>query len=181
MEESVQSAISPASQGDTGSLFEKKETDPLSDNTEETTAGADSPTDTEACDGDFPEGSEAKGTVKDEEGAAVVDYARLAEEDLNTLKLEFSELSGAKSLLDLDNPLRYAQLRDLGLSAREAFLATRTPKRKGDNRQHLSKSVPGGASPMRGVMTDGELSSARDLFSGVSDSEIRRLYKRVTQ
>ena len=108
-----------------------------------------------------------------------VDYAELIIKDAEELSSQFPELSGIKDITELENPLRYAALRDLGLSAAEAYLAT-SPRRRQDNRAHLrpTRSVAKSASPL---MTESEMSAARELFSDISDSQIRQLYKRVTK
>ena len=117
-----------------------------------------------------------------ENAAAVgaVDYAQIAMEDLKSLKSEFPELAAIENITQLNNPLRYAALRDLGLSPAEAYLATakRAPRR--DNRAHLSAIGTVSYAP-QGTMTDSEMSAARELFSDISDAEIRKLYKRVTK
>lgn len=109
------------------------------------------------------------------------DYESIARNDLEILKEEFSELSDAKSILELENPLRYAALRDLGLSPSEAYRATASRRPRQDNRFHLESSVPRAATMPLGTMSEAELRAAREIFSDISDSEIRNLYKRVTQ
>lgn len=118
--------------------------------------------------------------VKREEGCEAVDYAQLAKEDLIALKSEFSELESLRDISELNNPLRYAALRDLGLTPSEAYLATakRAPKR--DNRSHLSAIGTASYSP-QSSMNDAEMAAARELFSDISDAEIRKLYKKVTK
>ena len=114
-----------------------------------------------------------------EDTAENVDYEALSKSDVLALRAEFHELSELSTLFELDDPVRYGALRDLGLTPAEAYLATR--KRRGvDNRSHLrpTRSVAKGATPL---MTEAEMSAARELFSDVSDSEIRQLYKRVTK
>jgi hypothetical protein len=96
------------------------------------------------------------------------------------LRLEFPELSEIEDITELDDPLRYAALRDLGLSPREAYLATAKRERSYDTRTHLRSAVPKFAGLPRGAMPEGELLRARELFEGLSDSEIRKLYKKVT-
>ena len=115
----------------------------------------------------------------EKESSAEIDYAALAISDVKELRGEFPELSSLASLTELDDPIRYGALRDLGLTPKEAYLATRK-RREVDNRAHLrpTRSVARGASPL---MTEAEMSAARELFSGISDSEIRQLYKRVTK
>jgi len=130
-------------------------------------------TEIDAC-ADKPDGESEAG---DADGAT--DYAALARRDLSELKEEFPELSGLSSVTELDDPIRYGALRDLGLTPSEAYLATRK-RHYADNRSHLrpTRSVARGAAPL---MTEAEMSAARELFSGISDSEIRQLYKRVTK
>lgn len=108
-----------------------------------------------------------------------VNFEELARRDLAELASRFPETRNLRSITDLPNALRYAELRDLGLSPTEAYLATgklRTPQ---DNRAHLHSSVPKGSSDAGSYMKASELNSARELFSSLSDDEIRRLYKRV--
>ena len=110
-----------------------------------------------------------------------IDYEELMNSDLEQLKEEFPELESLGSIAGLENPLRYAALRDMGLSAREAYLASSyRPKRK-DNRSHLKSSAPAGAYGHTPGMSRSELMAARELFSGLSDTEIYSLYKRVSR
>ena len=46
---------------------------------------------------------------------------------------------------------------------------------------HLSGSIPRRVEAPKGVMTKTEMREARELFEGLSDAEIHRLYKKVTQ
>ena len=109
-----------------------------------------------------------------------IDYEALIASDVQALKSEFPELRGIKDVTDLDNPLRYAALRDLGLTPAEAYLAT-AKRRAQDNRAHLRSAHGRNATLSRGMMSQHELAAARDLFPGLSDSEIQRLYKRVSK
>ena len=115
------------------------------------------------------------------DGEEAVDFEKIANADLIALKHEFSELSSLGSLSELENAERYGALRDLGLTPREAYLATAPRPQRQDNRAHLRSAVPIRAgSPDVGISSR-ELAAARELFSGLSDSEIRSLYKRVTK
>ena len=107
-----------------------------------------------------------------------IDYERVIREDLLELRSAFSELGDITSITELPNPMRYAALRDLGLTAREAYLATSEARAK-DNRSHLSSAVPGGVEAPRSNMTRSELESARELFPGLRDGELIGLYKKV--
>ena len=128
--------------------------------------------------------SESVDEVADTEAAEAVeegvDYEALIESDLDTLRAEFPELKGIKDITDLNNPLRYAALRDLGLSPEEAYLAT-AKRRAQDTRAHLRSAHGKNAGASIGMMSQHELSAARDLFPGLSDAEIQRLYKKVTK
>ena len=119
------------------------------------------------------ESADAEGEVYAEEPAA---------ESLDTLTElyeSYPELTpeSAEALCNLD---RYRELRALGLSVEEAYRATAKKKPAPDNRAHLSVSVGGGGVPASHGISEPELRSAREIFSGMSDAEIRRLYKRVT-
>ena len=46
---------------------------------------------------------------------------------------------------------------------------------------HLSGSIPKRVETPRGAMTKSEMREARELFEGLDDAEIHRLYKKVTQ
>ena len=107
--------------------------------------------------------------------------AELARADLEVLKHEFAELAALESIAELENAVRYGALRDLGLTPREAYLASAPRRAARDNRAHLQSAVPIMAATPEVGITAKELSSARELFSGLSDREIRSLYKRVTR
>ena len=109
------------------------------------------------------------------------DYSELVRVDIRTLRERFSECAvGLTDISDLKNPHRFAALRDLGLSAEEAYLATGGLKESYDNRAHLGGTVP---ARTRGSLEipRGEYEIARDLFSDMSDADIKRLYRKVTK
>ena len=114
-------------------------------------------------------------------GDPYAEYAAIEQQDLDELKREFPELGAVKRIIDLSNPLRYAQLRDLGLSAREAYLASSGTHQRGSGKGHLRGTVPKGAHVKDGSMSPSELRAARDLFGQLSDDELQRLYRRVTK
>ena len=111
--------------------------------------------------------------------APEVDWAELITRDTAELRREFPELSGLRDITELHNPMRYASLRDLGLTPAEAYLATRKRVRQRDNRQHLSAAVARATAAPGSAMTRREMAVARELFSGMSDADIQSLYKRV--
>lgn len=109
------------------------------------------------------------------------DFESLINEDLEELKREFTELRGIADITEIKNPLRYAALRDLGLTPTEAYLAARGNERRRDNRAHLCGTVPAGLGVREGSMPKRDLLMARELFNGMSDSEIQALFRKVTR
>jgi hypothetical protein len=139
----------------------------------------------------IPSGEEAPETLEpipeeeaedSENGASLpTDYEALAREDARILSELFPSLRGIKSITELKDPLRYAALRDLGLSPKEAYLATGGSVSGYDNRSHLFSTARSKRGSPEGQMTHSELEAARELFSGLSDREIHSLYKKVTK
>ena len=99
------------------------------------------------------------------------DLAEISEE-LPEIQVNISEIDGNE---------RYSELRALGLSAKEAYLATRQIPKATDNRSHLTSAAPKGAAPVQNQMSRQQLNMARSIFEDLDDSEIRRLYKIVTK
>ena len=114
-----------------------------------------------------------------EEDKTAIDYERLMKEDVDTLRSHFPELADIGDITDLDDPLRYAALRDLGLTPAEAYRATARPK-ESDTRAHLTDSYPRASVSPAAQISQRELSMAREIFSDLSDKDILRLYKKVT-
>ena len=113
--------------------------------------------------------------------AVGIDYNEVARRDIEALRSEFPELRELGSITELDNPMRYAALRDMGLEPREAYLATTKRVRKTDTRSHLTAAAPMSAhSPSNSIYGE-ELNDARALFSDMTDSEIQNLYRKVTK
>lgn len=110
-----------------------------------------------------------------------VDYASVLNADIEALRGEFPELASMEGIGELADPIRFGALRDLGLTAKEAYLASGGRRRAYDNRTHLISSVPGGARSAVDGISRQELDMARDLFDGMSESEIQKLYRKVTK
>ena len=104
----------------------------------------------------------------------------ILEEDLDLLKKDFSELQDISDISQLPNPTRYAALRDLGLTPKEAYLAT-SPIKKTDTRSHLKTGVPHISKSPVSSMTRREWQIARALFDDMNDSDIEKLYIKVTK
>lgn len=128
----------------------------------------------------LPDTNEGARETENTEGGAV-DYEALVNEDMRILRESFRELSEEDGIGALRDPLRYGALRDLGLSPKEAYLATGGKRRAQNNRTHLNSSVPRHASSPIGDMPRAEYAIAKELFSDLGDKEIRNLYRRVTQ
>lgn len=142
----------------------------VADNGELIGESADTDTDAPEIAADVTDADEA-------EEDDTTDYAVLAMRDLAELAEIFPEVRAKRSITELSNPLRYAALRDLGLTPKEAYLATED-RRVADNRAHLTSRVP--SSARAGSSLSGrELDMARELFSGLTEREIQRLYKKV--
>ena len=109
-----------------------------------------------------------------------IDYEALIVSDIAELRAEFPELRHIADITDLNNPLRYAALRDLGLTPREAYLAT-AKRGSQDTRSHLKSAHGRNAVTASGMMSHRELTIARELFPDMNDSQIQRLYKKVTK
>jgi hypothetical protein len=108
-------------------------------------------------------------------------YGELIENDLHLLRESFSELKDIRNIEELCDPMRFARLRDRGLSAVEAYIEITKPKKAFDNRSHLRSSMPAVRTSERNSMSRAELEMARELFPEVSDAEIQKLYKSVTR
>ena len=114
--------------------------------------------------------------------------------DDGCVKDDESYISPENELLELERALpdmkinpaftngeRYAQLRSLGLTAKEAYFAVASSSPRPDNRAHLSTSVPRAARSPHGAMSPRELEAAREIFFGLSDRQIEDLYRKVTK
>ncbi|MBP3437222.1 MAG: hypothetical protein J6K61_04890 [Clostridia bacterium] len=115
----------------------------------------------------------------EEEEAPAVDYARLAEEDLKEIKSLDSSYAHLRHLGELPNARRFAALRDLGLSVKEALAASHPHFTKENGKAHLRPSLEKGAVSPLGVLSSEEMRHAKELFSDLNDGEIQALYRRV--
>lgn len=118
--------------------------------------------------------------VSEAEITPAEDTPKRPEEELATLAESFPEILASENPENSVNLERYSELRAMGLTEREAYLATRRTTVREDNRAHLSPAVAREARGPRSAMPEGELRACRELFFGMSDAEIRRLYKKVS-
>lgn len=127
------------------------------------------------------EGTEALPAPQAAEEASPVDYERMAAEDLAEIKRLDPAYAPASHLGELPFATRFAELRDLGLSVREALAAAAPRFARTDGRSHLRAVAPRGGKAAPEGLAPGDMKAARSLFYGLSDSEINALYRRVTQ
>lgn len=132
-------------------------------------------------DGDYPEGAfgaayEADSAAADSAMAELNEVELQA--DLDELLAEFPELYSRGGELPLKSR-RYGELRRLGLTAREAYLAT-APRAPRHGARPTGAAPRPAHSPTSG-MSGWEIKTARSLFSGLGDREIQRLYRKVTK
>ena len=140
---------------------------------------------TDECEADVAENTpvdtdtEQNTPTASEPESTPTDYEKMAADDLDALRRDFPELCEIDHISELDNPLRYAALRDLGLSPAEAYLATRK-RGVGDSRSHLFGAVSRSASAPAVGMSQSQLAEARELFGNMSDTDIQKLYRKVS-
>lgn len=110
--------------------------------------------------------------------AGDTDYERRAREDLEEIHRLFPLSRSITHISGLENAERFAYLRDLGLTVREAITLTNaslTAERGYSG--HMTSSVPRRSSASE--IDRRELESARDIFPSLPDGEILRLWRRV--
>ena len=125
-----------------------------------------------------PETESSDPTSLGEDTYSSQSHAEAFERDLRDLLSEFPELRSA--LRGGVSTKRYAELRALGLTVREAYLAASAPRGR-DNRAHIVSGVPSGARSPELGMSSVEMELARSIFHGLSENEIKRLYSQVTK
>ena len=109
-----------------------------------------------------------------------VDYAALAVSDLAEIKSLCREFAAVEQLSDLPFARRFAELRDLGLSVKEALGASLPLRESGGGKAHLKSAVPRPAYLPENSLSHEDMRKAKELFYGLSEKEINALYRRVT-
>lgn len=109
-----------------------------------------------------------------------IDYEHLAAEDLAEIKRLDPAYAPASHLGELPFARRFAELRDLGLSVKEALAASAPRFDRYDGRAHLRAVTPRGTRAPEGTLDRDRMREAKLLFSGLSESEINALYRRVS-
>ena len=111
--------------------------------------------------------------------------------DLKELHAAYPETKQYSHIKDLPADVRgkFGKFRDMGLSAKEAYAAANPDgarqavadsvkkQAQHDSKAHLKSSVPKPSKPDAIAMSKAELKELREIFQGMSDAEIRKLYK----
>lgn len=114
------------------------------------------------------------------------------QKDIDAIHEAFPVTKKYKSLKELPNKEKFAALMDdktKNLTAVEAFAASHTdivkahskaPGRNSDlkgTKDHIKSNVPKGAKDTSTYISKGEMETYREMFPGLSDREIKKLYK----
>ena len=140
----------------------------------------------ETASGREPEGAAAPAPDGSEKRRDDEIYRMQAERDLLELQKIDPDAGNYRHLGEMPGALRFAELRGLGLTVKEAYYAVRgavdeKPVADRGGRAHLHGSVPGRAASGGNGMTVGEIENARRLFPGLPDREIASLWRRVNE
>lgn len=115
-----------------------------------------------------------------------------AQRDIEAIHEAFPETKKYKSLMDLPNKEKFAELMDdktKKLSAVEAFAASHLDIVKAHNRapgknsnlngtkDHIKSNVPKGAKDTSTFISKSEMETYREMFPDLSDQQIKQLYK----
>ncbi|MBQ2718541.1 MAG: hypothetical protein IJF73_00565 [Clostridia bacterium] len=132
------------------------------------------------------EGPEEEGLPEAEEAAkdgGEDDFAALAAADAAALAAVFPSRFSSGTLTALENPERYGELREAGLSPVEAYCAshyeTLLAGRRQNTRSHLDSCAVRTARSGAERMSAADLSAARELFPSLTDTELEGLYRRA--
>ena len=134
------------------------------------------PDDNRTPDDDISDGDTEQSNSNPSDERSKRDYSS----DLIDLCRQFPEIAGSDAIGAVSSE-RYCQLRALGLTPGESYLAIGAGRGRIDNRSHLVTTVPVSSVAHELGMTQREMNEARELFGDLSDSEIKKLYKKVTR
>lgn len=130
--------------------------------------------------------------VRAEAQLRISEFEKLAAADLVELHTAFPETKTYGHIRELPDGIRqrYAQFRDKGLSAKEAYAAANpdgiratvaetVKKQSNRGKDHLRSSVPKGSRDTTVSIPRKALEEWRDLFPNLSDKEIASLYRKT--
>lgn len=139
-------------------------------------------------------GKELDDTIKSEEAQKMykqVMMERMVSADMNELHSMFPETKDIKKLEDIPNCRRYAELRDMGLSVKEAYSAANPEGRReavatavkqkaiNASKSHLKSNVPIASKDTSVKISRAEMNQMREMFPNKSDKELIALYKKT--
>lgn len=116
---------------------------------------------------------------------------RMVAADINELHSAFPETKAITKLEDMPNCLRYAELRDMGLSVKEAYSAANFEGRReavansvkqqmiNASKSHLKSNVPVASKDTGVKISRAEMNQMREMFPDKSDKELIALYKKT--
>ena len=123
--------------------------------------------------------TEASDENGSEEGTDI-DYEMLAASDLKEIQMLSPDFADVRHLSELPFARRFAELREMGLSVKEALFATLPSLPRQGGKSHLQSSVPRAKGRGEDSLSTEEMRAAKDLFYGLSEKEINALYRRVS-
>ena len=121
-----------------------------------------------------------------------IQFEETIRQDLAEIHAAYPETKAYKSVREFPQLERFAQLRDAGLSAKEAYIASHPDsvrasvataarqQARNEGKSHLHSSVPKGARDRSVVISKKQLAEYRELFPEKSDKEIIALYKQAS-
>ncbi|MBQ3015260.1 MAG: hypothetical protein IJD79_00610 [Clostridia bacterium] len=116
---------------------------------------------------------------------------KMVSDDLAALHAEFPETRDFKKFEDIPNCKRFGELRDLGLSPKEAYTAANPDRAREDaassarqqnineTKDHLRSNVPKASKDNSVKISRAEMEECREMFPNLSDKEIIALYKKT--
>lgn len=132
---------------------------------------------------DTEEAEEAKAFLKKQA------FENLKKADLAALHAAYPETAGLDDVEKMENFRRFAELRDKGLSVKEAYAAANPEamrksaaergKRLAGTKAHIKSAAPKGAAGESTDMPPREMARWREMFPGYTDKQIKELFKRA--
>lgn len=132
---------------------------------------------------DTEEAEEAKAFLKKQA------FENLKKADLAALHAAYPETAALDDVEKMDNFRRFAELRDAGLSVKEAYAAANPEamrksaaergKRLAGTKAHIKSAAPKGAAGESTDMPPREMARWREMFPGYTDKQIKELFKRA--